>query len=65
MTSLEKQKQVKDVLHQMCTEQYNCFSCRFFVKKDRIDIHPCALLDDKGIAPDDENWNMNTALLCD
>ena len=64
MTSLEKIKQLKDLLHEMCEYGDGCEDCRFFNPEDDTDGEVfCALRDDAGRTPYDEFWHMGGAFI--
>ncbi len=66
MTSLEKQKQVKDVLYHMCAYGEGCPECRFFDAEDTTDgDYFCCIRDGAGNIPTSENWDMGSAMLSD
>lgn len=64
MTSLEKQRKVKEVLYLNCGYGNGCEDCDFFNPEDYTDGEFfCAIRDKEHLIPFDDEWDMNSAMI--
>ena len=65
MTSLEKQKKVKNVIQRMC-DYSECPECEFYKQEDDTDGEfYCAIRDHDKKVPYYTEWDMSSAMISD